>query len=209
MHQTHHKEICLVVDTAKLILSSFPNTARLVVNGIGREFQPSIGEMVDAYNTALSGRSKCLILFPTEDAKTFDTIKKEIDSTVLSQSNNHTGNGWDIIVIDGTWNQARKMHSKYFPEESKEGLHRVRLSSDVIQRLGGDDQDIKGHQLRRHPTKWREISTLEATRLMLKDVHTKGQFEEHSEAMSHYQEILKSAARRQLGPPREREGSNH
>lgn len=199
---THHKEICMVVDTAKIILSSFPSTARLVVNGIGREFQPSIAEMLDAYNDALIGRSKCLILFPTEDAKTFEDIEKENDlssSSVLQDEN-----GCDVIVIDGTWNQARKMHAKYFPDESKEGLYRVQLSSNVVELLGGDSNDIKGHQLRRHPTKWREISTHEATRLLFKDMHIGGQFEEQSKAMSHYQEILNSAARRQLGPPREK-----
>jgi DTW domain-containing protein YfiP len=201
---THHKEICMVVDTAKIILSSFPNTARLVVNGIGKEFQPSIGEMLDAYNDAMSGRSKCLILFPTEDAKTFSAIEKKI---VGSSSSFFQQSKWDVIVIDGTWNQARKMHQKYFPDTSREGLHRVQLSSNVVELLGGDNNDIKGHQLRRHPTKWREISTHEATRLLLEDMHTGGQFEERSKAMSHYQEILNAAARRQLGPPREKEVS--
>jgi len=200
---THHKEICMVVDTAKIILSSFPNTTRLVVNGIGKEFQPSIGEMMGAYNDALSGSSKCLILFPTEDAKAFKDIEKEISSS----SSYFQQSKWDVIVIDGTWNQARKMHQKYFPDSSKGGLHRVQLSSNVVELLGGDNDNIKGHQLRRHPTKWREISTHEATRLLLEDMHTGGQFDEQSKAMSQYQEILNAAARRQLGPPREKEVS--
>lgn len=206
---THHKEICMVVDTAKIILSSFPNTSRLVVNGIGREFQPSMGEMLDVYNDALSGRSKCLILFPTDDAKTFDEIEEEFSNSSSSTAADSTpqNSGWDVIVMDGTWQQARKMHSKYFPAESKEGLHRVQLSSNVVELLGGDDSDVKGHQLRRHPTKWREISTHEATRLLLKDMHSRGQFDEQSDAMSLYQEILNAAARRQLGPPREKEVS--
>lgn len=202
---THHKEICMVVDTAKIILSSFPNTSRLVVNGIGREFQPSMGEMLDVYNDALSGRSKCLILFPTDDAKTFDDIV--VDSSSAAAADGDPKKGWDVIVIDGTWQQARKMHSKYFPADSKEGLHRVQLSSNVVELLGADDSDIKGHQLRRHPTKWREISTHEATRLLLRDMHSGGQFDGQSDAMSHYQEILNAAARRQLGPPREKEVS--
>lgn len=202
---THHKEICMVVDTAKIILSSFPNTSRLVVNGIGREFQPSMGEMLDVYNDALSGRSKCLILFPTDDAKTFDEIEEEFSTSSDDATDGAPQNGWDVIVIDGTWQQARKMHSKYFPAESKEGLHRVQLSSNVVELLGGDDSDVKGHQLRRHPTKWREISTHEATRLLLKDMHSGGQFDGQSDSMSHYQEVLNAAARRQLGPPREKE----
>ncbi len=196
---THHKEVMMVVDTAKIILSSFPNTTRLVVNGIRSEFQQSMKEMLDAYRDALSGRSKCLILFPTDDAKTYDDIEKEISS---SSADVPTNNGWDVIVIDGTWQQARKMHAKYFPDASKEGLHRVQLSSNIVDLL--DRDDIKGHQLRRHPTKWREISTHEATRLLLKDMHPGGQFDEQSDAMSRYQEILNAAARVQLGPPREK-----
>jgi DTW domain-containing protein YfiP len=200
---THHKEICMVVDTAKIILYSFPNTTRLVVNGIEREFQPSMGEMMDSYTDALAGRSKCLILFPTDDAKTFDVIEKEPIGQDVNTDN--SDNRWDLIVIDGTWSQARKMHAKHFPEESKEGLYRVQLSVDAVQRLDGDDKDAKGHQLRRHPTKWREISTMEATRLLLKDIHTDGEFEEGSDAMSEFQDILNAAARKQLGPPREKE----
>ena len=200
---THHKEICMVVDTAKIILSSFPNTTRLVVNGIGREFQPSMVEMLDAYYDALSGKSKCLILFPSDDAKTFEEIEKEID---YAASDVTLQDGWDVIVIDGTWSQAKKMYNRYFPDKSKNGLFRVKLSSNVVENLGGEGID-KGHQLRRHPTKWREISTHEATRLLLNDMHTEGQFEVQSEAMSRYQDILNSAARRQLGPPREKEAN--
>ena len=49
---------------------------------------------------------------------------------------------------------------------------------------------------------WREISTLEATRLLLNDMHTDGHFDDCSRAMANYQEIGDEAARRQLGPLR-------
>lgn len=49
---------------------------------------------------------------------------------------------------------------------------------------------------------WREISTLEATRLLLLDMHPDGQFDTQSEAMSKYQELGNAAVKRQLGPPR-------
>ncbi|KAL7534483.1 hypothetical protein ACHAXR_005907, partial [Thalassiosira sp. AJA248-18] len=230
---THHKEICLTVDTAKLILAAFPTTTRLVVSGIGREFQPSMGEMLDAVsNAANSGGDdgrKCLILFPTDDAITFDQIREEIrrkksEMTSLTDvqttginNDEDIDKGWDVIVIDGTWSQARKMHSKYF-QESGGCLYRVQLSDEAVEVLdrqsnnnihddssggGASGNDVaKGHQLRRHPIKWREISTLEATRLLLNDMHTDGQFDEHSSAMAYYQEIGNDAAKRQLGPPR-------
>lgn len=233
---THHKEIGLAVDTAKLIMAAFPTTTRLVVSGIGRDFQPSMGEMLDAVSNAAKSSplssgvsdtsgSKCLILFPTDDAKTFaeinDDLSKKRGSTSTSTGektstvNNveDTEKGWDVVVLDGTWSQARKIHSKYF-EESRGCLYRVQLSNDAVKALDGSSKSTldviddggniggKGHQLRRHPIKWREISTLEATRLLLNDMHTDGRFIEHSRAMARYQEIGNIAAKRQLGPPR-------
>ncbi|KAL9187508.1 hypothetical protein ACHAXT_001611 [Thalassiosira profunda] len=218
---THHKEIGLVVDTAKLILASFPQTARLVVSGLGREHQPALGEMLDAASDAARGDDgkKCLILFPTDDARTFEEIETEIckgdaskDAAAIETADSA---GWDVIVIDGTWSQARKLHAKYFGE-SKGNLRRVQLSDDAVRALDGAEggaalEDVAGesdgnvgHQLRRHPIKWREISTLEATRLLLVDMHPDGDFAGQSEAMARYHEIGNEAARRQLGPPRVR-----
>lgn len=238
---THHKEICLTVDTAKLILAAFPTTTRLVVSGIGREFQPNMNEMLDAVSSAANrsppnwrtddagdrghgNAGKCLILFPTEDATTFDMIKKDMlakmkkYSTVTTDeqalySDNYIDRGWDVVVIDGTWGQARKMHAKYLQESKGGYLYRVQLSNEAVEFLDGSpDRNsdasetsgnvANGHQLRRHPIKWREISTLEATRLLLNDMHTDGQFEEQSKAMAYYQQIGNDAAKRQLGPPR-------
>ena len=55
----HHKEICLAVDTARLLLSSFPDTSRLVVGGIGAEYQASMAEM----KQAMKNNNKCLVLY--------------------------------------------------------------------------------------------------------------------------------------------------
>ena len=68
----------MVVDTAKLLLSTFPTKSRLVVSGIGREHQPTMDEMLDAVHGRSSGSNyapKCLVLFPSEDALTFDKIE--------------------------------------------------------------------------------------------------------------------------------------
>ena len=206
-YQTHHKEICLVVDTAKLILSTFPDSTRLVVSGIGPEHQPSMAEMQDAVEAAKKKDGKCLILFPTDDSFTFEEIIE------TSTTDIDIDEGWDVIVIDGTWSQARKMYAKYLKEYSGGYLYRVQLSDTAVKALSdignssssnGIDSSSsgKGHQLRRHPIQWRAIATLEATRLLLDDMHTDGQFKEASKAMSHYQSIGNNAARTQLGPPR-------
>ena len=214
-------------------MAAFPKTTRLVVSGIGREYQSTMDEMLHAISDATMSRNRCLILFPSDDALTFDEImddlrtkeknmhKEEGDSVdsraiMHDKKNNDIAKGWDVVVIDGTWSQARKMHAKYLQESTGGCLYRVQLSEEAVQaldRVHGDDCDgsngnatssnvKKGHQLRRHPIKWREISTLEATRLLLNDMHTDGEFEEQSSKMAYYQEIGNDAARRQLGPPR-------
>lgn len=121
--------------------------------------QPAMGEMLDAVSNAATNNGKCLILFPAEDAITFNEIKMDVvakrDVPVDPQYADDD-EGWDVVVIDGTWSQARKIHSKYFPEDSGGCLYRVQLSQDAVYALDADansQNTVKGHQLRRHPIK--------------------------------------------------------
>jgi len=248
----HHKEICLAVDTAKLILACFPDQCRLVVAGMGPEYQASMQEMLQAMdplsvscpenhnNTSANHLHKCLVLFPTEDAKTFaEVIQAEQEKLLSAGQGDHNNNDndrdkrpttyhLDLIVLDGTWSQARKLHARYFPSTSMGGPTRVQLASDTLVSLQRppstqDENDIDtshptdGRQLRRHPIDWRTISTMEATRLLLqdmfqvqKDTASTNMDENNSDSnddkilhqMLEYQRIANQAARRQLGPPR-------
>ena len=162
-----------------------------------------MGEMLDAVSDAAASDhgppgdgdggnpngGKCLVLFPTEDAKTFHEIKEDIwakrgtamnnlDTQMASRRDSAGGDlekGWDVVVIDGTWSQARKMHAKYFPRSGGR-LHRVQLSEDAVRALdrpspssglrGGDGGvpagvgDVgRGHQLRKHPIKVRDVAS--------------------------------------------------
>ena len=167
--------------------------------------------MLESVKAAKKKDGKCLILFPTDDSSTFEEIKEDMRSKAAHDIDD-IDEGWDVIVIDGTWSQARKMYTKYLKEYNGGYLYRVQLSDTAVKALddigsssSASDDTIdtsKGHQLRRHPIQWRAIATLEATRLLLDDMHTDGQFEEASKAMSHYQEIGNNSARTQLGPPR-------
>jgi DTW domain-containing protein YfiP len=114
----HHKEVCLAVDTARLILSSFPDTCRLVVGGIGPEFQESMAEMLDA----VQNERNCLVLFPADNAKTFGELEasSHLEDNIGVQSST-SDERWDVIVIDGTWSQARKLHARYIPLETGGG----------------------------------------------------------------------------------------
>ena len=77
--------------------------------------------------------------------------------------------------------------------------------------VNGVERGGSGRQLRRHPIKWKEVSTLEATRLLLKDMSkltSENLLNEDGKAchdiLADYQLISDAAAVRQLGPPREK-----
>uniref|UniRef100_A0A7S2U8R9 tRNA-uridine aminocarboxypropyltransferase n=1 Tax=Attheya septentrionalis TaxID=420275 RepID=A0A7S2U8R9_9STRA len=235
---THHKEICLAVDTAKMILAAFPQTCRLVVSGMGPEYQPSMSELMKVlYPDSKSAddgyqkRTKCLVLFPSEDARTFQEIVHEEKQNQREQEQEQDyphkegDEEWDIVVIDGTWSQARKMYNRYIPPENEGGPIRVKLSNEAVALLEqsevladpnwcDDNSLIPGHQLRRHPIKWREVSTLEATRLLLRDIIVTAEDASGSptsnsspkpwDTLASYQIRADKAAQKQLGPPRRR-----
>jgi DTW domain-containing protein YfiP len=138
----HHKEIGLKVDTAKLILACFPHQCRLVVAGISSEYQDSMKELEMALQIR---REKCLVLFPDDTAQTFQEIlldsrktspaTKKNDGVHQNNDGDSDNNDWDIIVIDGTWTQARRMMSRYLPTEEDGGPRRVQLSAAAVATL--------------------------------------------------------------------------
>lgn len=184
----HHKEIGLAVDTAKLLLCAFPQTCRLVVGGIPAKYQASMHEL---QQTLVDRADQCLVLFPTDHSVTYPDLMEKIGEV--------PDGGWDLIVIDGTWVQARKLFSRYIaPQKS---IRTVQLTDLDVEGLadGSKNEFHSGHQIRRHPVKWRQVSTLEATRLFLGDMMISN---ECLTSLSDYQQVGNLAARTQLGPPR-------
>ena len=248
----HHKEIGMAVDTAKLLLGSFDISCRLVVGGLDEQYQES---MIEFNNVLKQKERKCMVLFPSDDAMTFhdlhhntmigrhyqqhkdhhhivakdNTNNNTNKNNYTKNVNNYVDDKWDVIVIDGTWSQARKMYSRYIPKEN--GPYRVCLSQEAVNILNNSNRDEQsedsnlnkrnnhsnrsnGRQLRRHPIKWREISTLEATRLLIRDIMLEEQSYDTAtshlpsnklycfDILSEYQFISDTAAKKQLGTPR-------
>jgi len=208
----HHKEICLAVDTAKIILAAFPERCRLVVGGIAPEYQDSMAQLMDAVQ-----KNRTLVLFPDENASTFRDLMGGLAVGEAESGDEQ----WDVIVLDGTWSQARKLYSRYISSKPQGGPTTIQLSREAVDALALNQSNaesnplkdgeinVSGHQLRRHPIKWREVSTLEATRLLLGDMADDDEMGIDLEsrpwdALARYQIIADTAAKRQLGPPRSR-----
>jgi len=195
----HHKEIGLKVDTAKLILASFPFQCELVIGGIGPKYQDSMKQLLESIDDPTT---TSLVLFPDESANTLKEIIVNVNNNNNKLTNgrnfqnqtqiicdntegdDNTAN-YDLIVLDGTWAQARKFHSRYFPsliegnneENNNSLLHRrrilslrhVQLSDEAVQLLHNGSTKTGEYQLRRHIIPWRQVGTFEAFRVFLSD----------------------------------------
>jgi DTW domain len=234
----HHKEIALKVDTAKLILAAFEDRARLIVSGVGPQYQDTMKELCDLIDTH---PHTCLVLYPDDErAVTYPELLLEQQRREQQQKSSlwhdeddsispHDDDDddartcWNLIVLDGTWAQARKSYHRYFAHGNGKLVRRVQLSADAVEELNRRDRrpssntgninetttPLMGHQLRRHSIAWRQVGTFEATRLFLRDVGiAHGDLKNDPSApwakIQPYQTVANEAARRELGPPRSR-----
>jgi DTW domain-containing protein YfiP len=172
---THHKEIGLAVDTAKLILAAYPTQCRLVVGGIPAKFQDSMGEMEGALT-----KKTTIVLFPAENSVTYQEFVSE-----LGWQEPRDGTKLDLIVLDGTWEQARRLFKRYIPTRAT----KIQLSIH-------DGLDQTGRQMRPHPIPVREIATSHALQLLLRDMDVNG--DEVFSTLDKYHAILRVAVNAQL-----------
>jgi len=209
----HHREVGLLVDTAKLILTSFPESSRLIVAGIPERFQPAIREFEEAVRS-----DRTMVLFPDEGcAKTFGEWNPSTppvadhhqqSTTIGQQQPNRVRDNekFDLVVIDGTWGQARRMYQRYIPDQPR----RVNLSSTSLASL--ESPRSTGQQLRRHPVSIRQIATAHALQLLLQDVASvsikdaaaRQSTLQDLARLGDFQQISNHAAQTQLPPVRAR-----
>ena len=175
----HPGEIGMGVDTSKLILASHPMKCRFVVAGIGSKYQSSMAEL-----EMVMAQNNCLVLFPDEASRPFHEIAKEREGkgeaiiTKRQSTKNKSATTpakkyeWNIVVIDGTWQQARRIKKRYF-ETEEFSVRTTRLSDKVVSMLGQEmvgGELNPGHQLRKHSSTSRKVGTFEAARLFLGDL---------------------------------------
>jgi hypothetical protein len=167
----HHHEVGLSLDTAKIILAAFPETSRLVVGGIPSHFQDSMKEMEEAI-----ADGTCVVLYPQDGAPLATELfmapamsgHDDRDTTTSTTRPADLSKYPHLIVIDGTWEQARRLHGKYIPATTQHV--RLNLSSNDKNTKMNNKLDDIGRQLRRHPIPWREIATSHALQLLAEDL---------------------------------------
>ena len=204
---THHKEIGMMIDTMKLLLCAYPDICQVVIGGIPSQYQNSMKDMMallqgTEHSNDTHGTTKTLILFPSTDAIPFAAYhlqqqqQQQMQEQLARDSPTTSHPMYNIIVIDATWEQARRLYHRHIvpPQTSSSSsntknntsLVHIQLSETSLQSLQEQQQQqhatqpegvattipMMGQQLRPHPISVREIATAHAVQLLLNDVIT-------------------------------------
>ena len=206
---THHKEIGMMIDTMKLLLCAYPDICQVVIGGIPSQYQTSMKDMMallqgTEHSNDTHGTTKTLILFPSTDAIPFAAYhsqqqqQQQVQEQLARDSPTTSHPMYNIIVIDATWEQARRLYHRHIvpPQSSSSSnssntkintsLVHIQLSETSLQSLQEQQKQqhatqpegvattipMMGQQLRPHPISVREIATAHAVQLLLNDVIT-------------------------------------
>ncbi|KAK3250517.1 hypothetical protein CYMTET_40108 [Cymbomonas tetramitiformis] len=116
---THHDEVLLAADTCKLLLAAYPGKARLIVGDLPKHEE-------ELFQVLQRRGNKAFVLFPAENASSFAKLaglssaadgSSEIGVTShplssTRETEDEVPEEWDIVVLDGTWEQARRLNSR-------------------------------------------------------------------------------------------------
>ena len=156
-----------------------------------------------------------MVHFPAEGAQTFADLfpERKIESSTINFIKDPMPQSprFDLIVLDGTWEQARRLYKRYIPVAPAK---RVQLPLESLSTFDLPNSS-EGRQLRRHCVPVREIATAHALQLLLQDIvlietitasNSSARYDNYDQ-FSQYQKIANAAALAQLGPPRPKQSS--
>lgn len=151
----HHKEVGMAIDTSKIIFAAFPEQARAVIGGIPPNYQQSMEEMLLAIEL-----QQAAVLFPgSNEVATASQIAREDNIGGKNRAIR------SLILIDGTWEQARRLYARYIKSPTPSSPAPVQVQLSPI----NDTLDDEGRQTRHHPIAAREIATAHAFEIFLRE----------------------------------------
>jgi len=151
----HYKEYRRASNTAKIIMHTLP-TQPIYLYAYKKHMQELENE--------LAKTKKAFVLFPSDRAVTFQQHFAEFQPNEIQSENALLGSEEDpltIVVVDGTWRDARKIYSSC---EFLQRIPALRLHQDSV------DNHKPMFVARQKSDVLERISTLEAVSLILKEV---------------------------------------
>jgi len=150
----HHKEELRSSNTGKLLMRFFPGSAKFIHGD-----PESVKELERRiHHSQNSSDTRCVVLFPSEQS---------LEVSEFTDMFQNTGNedeiiNWDIIVIDGTWRQAKKLNRDIPLGIDGNPLPRLRINPKTLSKF-----------VCRKQTQKDRICTVEAAMLLLEELQIK------------------------------------
>ncbi|KAF4651523.1 hypothetical protein FOL47_000328 [Perkinsus chesapeaki] len=117
----HAKERYRASNTGKVLEKLYD--AKIYLDSVDEDMQ-ALQEDIDAH------RNRCCVLFPSEDSRTVEELRSEGVITRPCQSDCEEGQRLLIILVDGTWKQAKRLQKRV-----DRSVPRVRLMPTTLSRF--------------------------------------------------------------------------
>eukprot|EP00435_Cladocopium_sp_Y103_P060022 s265_g21.t1 len=148
----HHKERRRASNTGKLLKLLMPDKTDILVHGVAEDDQ-LLKELIQ------DSRNHCFVVYPSEDAVPLATLFQRTGESQTAQGDQVAEIVPVAVLIDGTWNQAQRMH-KHF-----EAMQHVVVFPAGQSKFHWRRQSQEGR-----------ISTVEAAALVLEELGQSGAF---------------------------------
>eukprot|EP00439_Symbiodinium_sp_Y106_P004121 s6092_g1.t1 len=144
----HHKERRRASNTGKILHLLLPESTDILIQGVARD-EARLAELLER---------DAFVVYPSEDAKLVSEAVSLPSPAAAACSALEAEPPPVAILIDGTWNQAQRMHKRF------QSLKHVKLLPSAKSNFHWRRQSQEGR-----------ISTIEAAALLLENLETPGQ----------------------------------